>query len=78
MKEEELKRLEEGKRLLYEIKKCRNEIEAIERAKSKLGEYPEDIMNVYIDDDILELALENQEGRYLNKIDELQKMFDEL
>ena len=78
MKEEELKRLEEGKDLLYQIRKCRNEIEAIEQAKCKLGAYPEDIMNVHVDDDILKVALENQEGRYLNKIDELQKKFDEL
>lgn len=78
MKEEELKRLEEGKDLLYQIRKCRNEIKAIELAIGKLGAYPEDIMNVRVDDDILKLALENQQGRYLNKIDELQKKFDEL
>ena len=69
MTQEELKRAEEGRRILNEIEDYKEYIKRIEKDALAL---------VQLDEDLLEDAKNKQIQRFRQKIVELQKQFDEL
>lgn len=69
MTQEELKRAEEGWKILNEIEDCKEYIDRIEKDLLAL---------VNLDEDLLEDAKNKQIQRFRQKIEALQKQFDEL
>lgn len=69
MTQEEMKRAEEGWKILNEIEGYKSHIDRIEKDMLSL---------VKLDDDLLEDAKNKQIQRFKQKIVELQKQFDEL
>ena len=69
MTQEEMKRAEEGWRILNEIENYKDYIDRIEKDVLAL---------VKLDEDLLEDAKNKQIQRFRQKIAELQKQFDEL
>lgn len=69
MTQEELKRAEEGWKILNEIEDCKEYIDRIEKDLLAL---------VNLDEDLLEDAKNKQIQRFKQKIEALQKQFDEL
>ena len=81
MKEEELKRLEKGRELLYDIRVYKNKVSDLIHAYNKLKNdenYVVFINNQEIYKDFALEALAKQRSLCENKIEELQKQFDEL
>ena len=69
MTQEEMKRAEEGWKILNEIEDCKEYIDRIEKDLLAL---------VKLDEDLLEDAKNKQIQRFRQKIAELQKQFEEL
>ena len=69
MTQEEMKRAEEGWKILNEIEDCKEYIDRIEKDLLALDK---------LDEDLLEDAKNKQIQRFRQKIAELQKQFDEL
>lgn len=69
MTQEEMKRAEEGWKILNEIEDCKEYIDRIEKDLLALDK---------LDEDLLEDAKNKQIQRFRQKIAELQKQFEEL
>lgn len=76
MREEELKRYEEGCSLLMDIHAFQNKVSYMQK-----DSYAKNLclgLNYEIDADLVEDAIQKQIERYNNKINELKRAFEEL